>query len=626
MESRPTFYILDAFSLIYQVFHAIDTMTGPAGQPTHAVFGIFRDLLNLLRGRKPDYLAAAFDGAGAVFRTELFANYKARCAAMPDDLVPQIPVIRRVFEGFRIPVVMHPGVEADDVIATLARRGEERGLDIFICTADKDARQLIDDHIRVVNLRTQKVLDADALQADWGVTPAQVVDLLALTGDTSDNVPGVPGIGLKTGAKLLEAFGDLDNLLANVEKVSGAKRQENLREHAETARLARRLIALRDDLDLGLDWEELRTTGPDVKALRDLCIECGFHRFLAELPAEEKAAPVVWKADYRVVDTPEALCAFVTELQRQPKFCIDTETTALDPLRADLVGLAFCWEEGQAHYLPVRGPMFDRRLDPAATLEALRPALLNPAIEKVGQNLKYDMLVLRRAGLELGGPVTDTMVLSYLLESGERNHNLDQLAQRLLDHAMIPITDLIGKGKAQTTMDQVEVAKVAHYACEDADATWRIAAILAPRVLQEGLGDLYADLERPLIAVLAKMEAAGIKVDVPRLQQLSRDFAGKLAAIEAEIYKEAGHPFNIGSLPQLRQVLFNELKLPSTKKTPGGEPSTDVEVLEDLASRHSLPRLILEHRHFAKLKSTYLDALATLRTRTGGSTPRSTRT
>ena len=219
------------------------------------------------------------------------------------------------------------------------------------------------------------------------------------------------------------------------------------------------------------------------------------------------------------------------------------------------------------------------------------------------------MLVLRRAGLELGGPVTDTMVLSYLLESGERNHNLDQLAQRLLDHAMIPITDLIGKGKAQTTMDQVEVAKVAHYACEDADATWRIAAILAPRVLQEGLGDLYADLERPLIAVLAKMEAAGIKVDVPRLQQLSRDFAGKLAAIEAEIYKEAGHPFNIGSLPQLRQVLFDELKLPSTKKTPGGEPSTDVEVLEELASRHPLPRLILEHRHFAKLKSTYLDAL-----------------
>ncbi|MBV8558117.1 MAG: DNA polymerase I [Planctomycetaceae bacterium] len=612
MQLRPTFYILDAYSLIYQVFHAIDTMTGPAGQPTHAVFGIYRDLLNLFRDRKPDYLAAAFDGAGPVFRSELFADYKAQRGAMPDDLVPQIAVIKRVFEGFRVPVVMHRGVEADDVIATLARRGAARGLDVFICTADKDARQLIDDHIRILNIRTQKVLDTDALRAEWGVTPGQVVDLLSLTGDASDNVPGVPGIGLKTGAKLLEEFGDLDTLLASLEKVSGAKRKANLRDHAETARRARRLVTLRDDLDLDLDWESLRTGAPDVKALRDLCIESGFHRFLAELPTPDKAAPVEWVADYTVVDTPEALAAFVAELRRQPKFCLDTETTALDPLRADLVGLAFCWEAGRAYYLPVRGPIWEKRLDPAATLEALRPALTDPATEKVGQNLKYDMLVLRRAGLELAGPVTDTMVLSYLLESGERNHNLDQLARRLLDHAMIPITDLIGKGKAQATMDQVEVAKVAHYAGEDADAAWRIEAILTPRVRQEGLWDLYADLERPLIAVLARMEAAGIKVDVPRLQQLGNDFAAKLAAIEAEIYKEAGHPFNIGSLPQLRQVLFEELKLSSTKKTPGGEPSTDVEVLVGLAGRHPLPRLILEHRHYAKLKSTYLDALAAL--------------
>jgi DNA polymerase-1 len=611
MKPRPTLYILDAYSLIYQVFHAIPLMTGPAGQPTQAVFGIFRDLLNLLRDRKPDYLAAAFDGAGRVFRSELYPEYKAQRAAMPDELVPQIPVIRRVFEGFRVPVLMEEGVEADDVIATVARRAEERGLDVYICTADKDARQLLDEHIRILNLRTQKVLDVEALKGDWGVSPAQVVDLLALTGDTSDNVPGVPGIGLKTGAKLLEEFGDLETLLASVDKVSGAKRKENLRDFAETARLARRLVTLRDDLAMALDWDALKTCGPDSRALKALCIECGFHRFLAEIPGEEKA-PAPWVADYRVVDTPEALASFVAELARQPRFCLDTETTAVDPLRAELVGLSFSWEEYVAYYLPVRAPMWDKVLDPGATLEALRPILTDPATEKIGQNLKYDMLVLARHGIELAGPVTDTMVLSYLLESGERNHNLDQLSERYLEHAMVPISDLIGKGKNQLTMDQVDVAKVAYYAAEDADAAWRLEAILAPKVREENLWDLYADLERPLIRVLAGMEAAGITVDVPLLERLSREFAARLDAIESEIYTLAGKPFNIGSGPQLRQVLFEELGLPSLQKTPKGEASTSQEVLEELAAKHPLPRLLIQHRQLAKLKSTYLDALPAL--------------
>jgi DNA polymerase-1 len=612
MKSRPTLFILDAFSLIYQVFHAIPLMTGPAGQPTHAVFGIIRDLLNLLRDRKPDYLAAAFDGPGPVFRSEIFAEYKAQRAAMPEELVPQIPVIRRAFEGFRVPVLLKEGLEADDLIATLAKQAAARGLDVFICTADKDARQLLNDQIRILNLRTQKVLDVDALKADWGVTPAQVVDLLALTGDTSDNVPGVPGIGLKTGAKLLEEFGTLDALLAGVDKVSGAKRKENLREFADVARRARQLIVLRDDVELDLDWDALRTQTPDAKALKALCIECGFHRFLAELPPDEKAPPPPWKDDYRCVDTPEALAAFVAELERQPKFCLDTETTSSEPLRADLVGLSFSWEEGVGYYLPVRGPVWNKQLDPTTTLEALRPALTHAETEKVGQNLKYDMLVLKRAGIEIGGPITDTMVLSYLLESGERNHDLDLLSERLLDHKMVPISDLIGKGKAETTMDRVDVAKVSYYACEDADATWRLEAILAPKVREEGLWNLYAELERPLIAVLAGMECAGIKVDVPLLNRLSAEFGERLSAIENEIYQLAGRPFNIGSGPQLRQILFDELKLRSLQKTPGGEASTSQEVLEELAAKHPLPRLLIQHRQLAKLKSTYLDALPAL--------------
>jgi len=611
MATRPSFYILDAFSLIFQVFHAIPEMTGPAGQPTQAVFGIFRDLLNLVKDQKPDYLAAAFDGPGPVFRSEIFAEYKATRKEMPVDLVPQIPVIRRVFEGFRVPVLLEPLMEADDVIATLARRGEERGLDVFIVTADKDARQLISDQVRVYNLRTKKLIDAQVLEQEWGIRPDQVVDFLALTGDSVDNVPGVPGIGAGYAAKFLKEFGTLDRLLAEVSRVKEPKKKQSLREHAGTARRARQLVTLRDDLPLALDWDALRTQPADVEALKALCTECGFHRFRDELGKAdgEPKAESTWPADYHTVDTIESFRAFLAELGRQPRFCIDTETTALDPLRAELVGLSVCWRAGEAYYLPLRGPAGSSLLVERETLAALGPILSDPAVEKVGQNIKYDMLALSRAGVELAGPVTDTMILSYLLESGERNHNLDQLAQRLLDHTMIPITDLIGKGKSQARMDEVAVGRVAQYAAEDADATWQVEEILRARVQDEGLWNLYAELERPLIAVLARMEAAGIAVDVARLRQLSSEFADRMATIETEAYALAGRTFNINSGPQLRQVLFEELKLPSLQKTPGGEQSTAQDVLEELAQKHPFPALLLQHRQLAKLKSTYLDAL-----------------
>ena len=621
METRPTFYILDAFSLIFQVFHAIggsgrgaqarSEMVGPAGQPTAAVFGIFRDMLNLLKDRKPDYLAAAFDGPGPVFRHELFTEYKANRAEMPVDLVPQIPVIRRLFEGFRVPVLQEPSMEADDVIATLARRGEERGLDVFIVTADKDARQLISEQVRIYNLRKNKVMDAQVLLEEWGIRPDQVVDFLALTGDSVDNVPGVPGIGEGYAAKFLKEFGTLDRLLAEVSRVKEPKKKQSLREHAESARLARQLVTLRDDLPLALDWDALRTQPSDVEALWALCTECGFHRFRDELGKGNAPAKVesTWQAVYRTIDTPDAFRAFLEELSRQPKFCVDTETTAIDPLRADLVGLSISWQAGEAYYLPLRGPAGSRLLGENETLAALAPIFSNPAIEKVGQNIKYDMLALGRAGVELAGPVTDTMVLSYILESGERNHNLDQLAQRLLNHTMIPITDLIGKGKSQARMDQVPVDRVAEYAGEDADATWRVEAILAAKVRDLGLWNLYAELERPLIAVLARMEAAGIAVDVARLLQLSREFGDRMEAIETNVYALAGRTFNINSGPQLRQVLFDELKLPSLQKTPGGEQSTAQEVLEELALKHPFPAMLIQHRQLAKLKNTYLDAL-----------------
>ena len=612
MNPRPTLYVLDAYSLIYQVFHGIPLMTSPSGQPVHAVFGIFRDLLGLRKVRKPDYLAAAFDGPEQTTRGKDFAEYKAQRGPMPEDMVPQIPVIRRVFEGFRVPILMHPGAEADDVIATLTKHAVAQGMDVVICTTDKDARQLLGEHVRILNLRKNEFLDVEGLRLDWGVRPDQVIDTLALTGDAVDNVPGVPGIGLKTAVGLLQQFETIEGIMANLDKVSGAKRKQNLQENTETVKQGRRLITLDGDLPIDLDWEALKSDDYDAKALRSLCQDCGFHRFLEEIVDTDTVVKAPWVTDYRLVDTPEKLREFADALAKQSRFCFDSETTALDPLRADPVGFSFAWEPGVAYYIPVRGPMGSKVLPLDLVLDAIRPALTNPEVEKVGQNLKYDMLVLRRVGVSVHGPVTDTMVLSYLLESGERNHSLDQLSQRLLNHEMIPITELIGKGKNQITMDLVDLTKIAEYAGEDADATWRIEEILAPRVKEAGLWGLYADLERPLIGVLAEMEALGIKVDVRRLKQLSKEFAERIARIEADIYREAGRPFNIGSLPQLRQVLFDELKLPSWKKTPKGEPSTDVAVLEDLAAKHPLPRLLIDHRHFAKLKSTYLDALATL--------------
>ncbi len=615
-KSRPTLYILDSYALIYQVFHAIPLMTAPDGRPTNAVFGIFRDVLNLLRDQKPDYIAAAFDGAGPVFRSDILPEYKAQRAAMPDDLIPQIDLVRRVFEGFDIPVLIREGFEADDVIATLARAAEKRGLDVVICTSDKDARQLINDHVSLLNLRKKQVVDAAFLMEDWGVRPDQVVDTLALAGDTSDNIPGVPGIGVKTAAGLLRDFGDLESLLARVNEVTGAKRRESLKEHAETARRARTLVVLRDDVPLDLDWDRLRVGRPHVKALRDLCVECGFHRFVDELngfgPDLDAPPKPVWQADYRTIDTPERLAAFADDLAHQAEFCVDTETTGVDPLRADLVGISIAWAEGTAYYLPVRAPEGAPVLDVSAIAAAIGPILDDPKVAKIGQNIKYDLHVLERHGLPVRGPLLDTMLMSHLLDGGERNHGLDQLSRRLLEHDMIPIDALIGKGRDQITMDRVDVAKVAEYAGEDADATRRIERILAKRVVDEGLWTLYAELEEPLIQVLARMESAGVKVDVERLRRLSDEFATRLAALETQVHALAGRPFNLASAQQLREILFDDLKLPVSQKTPGGEPSTAQDVLEELAGLHPLPKLLIEHRTLAKLKGTYLDALPAL--------------
>ncbi len=699
--ATETFYLVDAHALLFQVFHAIRGMTSPAGLPTNALFGFTRDLL-FLRSLRPDYLVCAFDRAEPTFRTTLYADYKAHRAEMPGDLQLQLPHIQRILEALAVPALSVAGFEADDVLATLARAGAERGLDVFICTSDKDCRQLIDDRVRLYSLRKRQPFGRAELLADWGITPEQVVDLQTLVGDSVDNVPGVPGIGIKTAAKLLQEYGTLEAIFANVDRIPGARRQENLRAAVGKVELTRTLVRLDTHVPIPLDWEAWRLHDVDMDRLRALFDEFGFHSLLAQVRAgrptdttpmrqrgdsqarsasegtkqaelftQEELFPfganattaVVeaepngaapsdngWPHTYHLVDTPKAFQEFLEDLREQKRIAVDLETTSLQPLEAQIVGISFAWKEGEAWYLALRGPAGSALLDPDKVLARLRPILEDPAVAKVNQNIKYDLLVLRGHDIRPRGVAGDSMVADYLLHAGERSHNLEDLARRYLNHAVIPITDLIGKKsrkQPQRRMDEVPTDKVAEYSGEDADVAWRLCELLEaqldaasgerqpPVETQEqgadaprspgspSLRKLYDEVEVPLIEVLAELEYNGVRLDVPLLERLSVDMAKQMADVEKEIYELAGHPFNIGSLVQLRQVLFDELKLPVQSRTGiTNAPSTDQETLEKLAALEvpgaRLPRKILEHRLVAKLKSTYVDALpAMINPRTG---------
>jgi DNA polymerase-1 len=701
--ANPGLYLLDAYALIFQVFHAIPGMSSPSGLPTNALFGFTRDLLFLRNEVRPDYLLCAFDVAGPTFRDELYPEYKAHRAPMPDDLQLQVPEIHKLLEAMGVPVVGVTGYEADDVIATLATAGERQGFDVFICTSDKDARQLLDDRIRIYNLRKREVFDRASLERDWGVRPDQVVDLQALTGDAVDNVPGVPGIGVKTGAKLLQEYQTLENVLAACEaaqsvaavpasgkRSAGTSRRsalsprliENVCAMGDKIALSRRLVRLATDVPLEITWERWRIQEWDADRLLALFREWGFHRFADQVrmveagnpkseirnpkseirnvvvgpengeqiqgelfpfgantsvetgPVAEPAVDRMPLAEcrYELVNTPEKFQVFLKALRKQKRFAIDLETTSLEPRKAEIVGFATSWQPGEAWYLAVRGPAGEPVLDPAKTLADLQPILEDPAVAKVNQNIKYDRMVLRQQGVVLAGVAGDPMVADYLLHAGERNHSMDSLARLHLHHEVIPITDLIGKkGKKQLRMDEVPTAKVAVYSGEDADVAWRLCDLLEPELEQQSLKRpaarrpkaadktyLYDDLEVPLIEVLAELEFNGIRLDVPLLRRLGEQMAQELTAIEKEIYRLAGREFNIASLKQLRQVLFDELKLPVQRRTGiTSEASTDQASLERLAAvksnpGHEVPKKILEHRRIAKLKGTYVDALPEL--------------
>jgi DNA polymerase-1 len=609
-----TVWVVDANNLIHQVFHALPEMTSPRGEPVGAVFGFTRDLFYLLETKKPDFLFCVFDLPGKTFRHGLFEQYKAGRPAIHEDLAPQMPLVRRVIETFGLPVLSCPNYEADDILATVARITEQRGGQCFLVTGDKDARQLITDRVKVYNIRKDLVYDRDALAQEWGVRPDQVVDFQSLVGDSTDNVPGVPQIGPKAAQDLLKQYGTLDEVLAHAAEVAGAKRRENLQTYGEQALLSRQLVRLDTQTPVEVDWEGGRIGGFDRERIRTELAGFGFRALAARadtLPGKAGPAQPAVEFRYHVVDTPEAFSTFLAQLRQQTWFSLDTETTHINPRWADLVGLTFAWRGDEGWYLPVRAPEGERRLDERATLDALRPTLEDPNVAKIGQNLKYDIVVLRGAGVRVAGVGFDTMVASYLLDAGQRNHNLDDLAKRYLGHETIKISALIGTGRGQKRMDEVPVQQVAEYTVEDAILPVRLRPLLEPRLVEAGLDRLLRDLELPLIDVLAELEFNGVRIDQQRLAELSQRYGQRMVALEEQIYAIAGRRFNLGSPKQLQEILFTELKLPITKKTKTGA-STDVEVLEELAAVHPLPAKIIEYRQYAKLKSTYVDALPTL--------------
>jgi len=638
-------YILDVFSLVFQVFHGLPPMTGPAGQPTNAVYGFTRDLINLLRDHRPSHLYCAMDSPGQGVRNEWYPEYKANRDAMPEDLVPQIEMIEEVMAGFGLPVLRVEGWEADDIFATLARRAVEAGYQVRIVTSDKDARQLVGPQVQLFHIRKNEFQDEAFVLEQWGVRPDQVIDFQSLVGDSVDNVPGMPLVGPKKARILLEQYETLDEVLAHADEVNGKKLKENLVTFADQSRLSKRLVTLYDDLPLELDWDAQKIGTLDVDRLTALFTDLGFRSFPAEVQTlvnlpDDDAQPVAsddptadpatdqpasqqgqlfGKPDRRwtVVDTPSGFESFLEELQQQSRFCFDLETTGLDELTADIVGWAFCWEAGHGWYLPVRGPEGATLLDPDTVRDALKGVIENPAIEKTNQNIKYDMLVLRRAGLKLDGIGVDPMIGHFLLDAGARSHSLAALSEKYLNHTMIPISDLIGTGKNQKSMAEIDTAVVGEYASEDADVSWQVAGLVTEELERDSLWDLYWDLERPLIPILAEMEYTGIRLDSAELDQQAESVGERLEGLVGEIYELAGREFNIDSPKQLREILFDELNLPVQKRTKTG-PSTDQSVLEKLAPLHPLPERIIGHRQLSKLKSTYLDALpALVNARTG---------
>src|SRR5262252_1989861 len=610
MAERPVVCLVDGSSYVYRAFYAIrQQLTTSRGLPTKAVFGFKNMLQKLIRDEQPQYLGVAFDERGPTFRHEMDATYKAHRPPMPDELAVQVPYIHRLVEAFDIPKLSLAGYEADDILGTLARRFESEGYDVVLVSGDKDLCQLVTEHTTILDTMKDQRIGVAEVRERFGVGPEGVIDVLGLMGDSSDNIPGVPGVGEKTAKELMVQFGSIEALLAHLDEVKRPKLRENLQQHAEAARQSRLLATIDLQTPITVTLEDLTVGESRLEELRALYEELEFRTDLQALSNVGVHTASVEK-HYRSITTLEELEAEIAALRQAGSFAIDTETTSQDPMRAELVGLSLAYTPHEAVYIPLRHSYLGvpAQLEATLVLEHLRPLLEDPAIPKYGQNIKYDYIILHRQGITMRGLDFDTMVAGYLLNPSRRMNNLDALAREYLSYTPISYEEVAGKGARQVTFDQVDIERATTYSAEDADVALLLTQALRPRLVEHQLEHLFHEVEMPLVAVLAALEMRGVMVDAAYLRQMSQHLQVQMDALLQEIFTQVGEEFNINSPPQLQHILFDVLKLPTGKKTKTGY-STDVSVLENLALEHDLPRLILDYRHLAKMKSTYVDAL-----------------
>ncbi len=621
----PHLALIDGPNYVYRAYHAIRQLSNSRGEPTNAIYGYVQMLRGVLSQLQPTHVAVAFDPKCGTFRNEMYAEYKAHRPPMPEDLSVQWPHVWKVTEAFRLPLLCIDNFEADDVIATLARQAEAQGWDVTIVSSDKDLMQLVDERIHMLDTMKSKRFDAAAVSEKWGVEPEQLLDLLALAGDSSDNIPGVPGIGPKTAAELIATYGDLESILAHAGEIKQPKRRENLIEYAEDARLSYRLAKLCEEVPVGVSLDDLAMQPPDRIRLAKLFAELEFRRLLEEFSGEpsepnkaEQPETVNQQRTDVLVDDEQALKQLVKALEGAELIAVDTETTSLNCHDADIVGLSFSVKSGEGWYVPIGHRPADmleptpKQLPADQVLAALKPVLENRDKAKCGHNLKYDAQVFRRAGIDLAGVRYDSMLLAYCLYPGKYPPSLDNTAADYLNHTCIPYSEVAGKGAKQVGFDLVPVNQALPYASEDAEVSLRLARYLKVQLEKEGRLERHNDIELPLSHVLADMEWVGTRLDESELARLSREFGKRLVELEGQIHAAAGGEFNIQSPKQLGEVMFERLELPNGKKTKSGQWATGQEVLESLAEEHEAPRLILAVRQLSKLKSTYTDALQKL--------------
>lgn len=603
-----TLFLIDGSAYIYRAYHAIRNLSSSKGFPTNAIFGFTRILIKLIEDWAPKYVVMVFDAKGPTFRHEIFKDYKATRPPMPEDLQVQIPYIKEITKAFNLPVIEIQGFEADDIIGTLARQAEGSGFSVVMVTGDKDFLQLVTDKSIIWDPMKDKITDLNSFKEEFCLLPEQMIDVMGLSGDTSDNVPGVPGIGPKTALDLIKTFGSMKNLYDNIDSITKKKQYENLIQFKQQADLSRRLVEIDTNAPVNFEIDSFCFKNPDNPKLSTLFQELEFR----QLQQNFSVHSVLSGKKYSLIDEIKSLSELVKRLESATHFALDTETTSENPLKAKLVGISVSLKAHEAFYIPLAHEYegVPKQLDMKETLNMLKAVFENPDIKKIGQNIKYDWIVLKRHGIDLAGVYFDTMVASYLINPSKRAHNLDQIALDFIGHKKITFEETVGKKKPEFGFANVALEKAVSYACEDADITLMAHDVLLPKLLEIGVKDLFENVEMPLIPVLMKMETNGICVDRNRLSELSKHFEQQIEALEENIYSVAGMTFNIKSPQQLGEVLFEKLLLPVKKKTKKKTGySTDVDVLTELAQNHELPALVLRHRTLSKLKSTYTDAL-----------------